>query len=102
MIGLIFLYLTMAFHSSFGQWQTQGFKRTSVACYETLEATKMAKTLIECCSFCVAKDTCHGVFYDGMTCTFLTGVVTLTSGQTEAWIMEQFISATRKFSSLFP
>ena len=92
------IYL-MAFHGlSFGLLQKQGFKKTSIACYDILEATKVAKTLIECCSFCLAKESCHGVTYKGKTaCTLLTSVVTLSDGPTEAWIMDQIISAKRKF-----
>ena len=91
--------MVMVFNLSFGQSQIQGqgFKKTSVACYDILEATKMAKTLIECCSFCLAKDPCHGITYDGKTCTFLTSFVTSINGQTEAWIMDQFISTKSKF-----
>ena len=88
----------MSFDLSFGQWKMQGFKKTPIACHDILEATTIAKTLIECCSFCVAKDTCYGVTFDGKTCTSLTSVVTLANGQTKAWIMEQFIGK-RKFSS---
>ena len=95
-VSLIYL---MAFHGlSFGLLQKQGFKKTSIACYDILEATNVAKTLIECCSFCLAKQSCQGVTYEGKTaCTLLTSVVTLSDGPTEAWIMDQIISAKRKF-----
>ena len=93
----------MAFHGlSFGTLQKQGFKKTSIACYDILESTQIAKTLIECCSFCMAKHSCHGVTYDGKTaCTLLTSVVTMSDGPTEAWIIEQIISAERKFKEKY-
>ena len=91
------IYL-MAFHGlSFALWQKQGFKKTSIACYDILEVTKVAKTLIECCSFCLAKHPCHGITYDEKTtCTLLTNVITLTNGPTEAWIMDQIRSTKAK------
>ena len=93
----------MAFHClSFGTLQKQGFKKTSIACYDILESTQIAKTLIECCSFCMAKQSCQGVTYDSKTaCTLLTSVVTMSDGPTEAWIMEQIISAERKFKEKY-
>ena len=90
-VSLIYL---MAFHGlSFGLLQKQGFKKTSIACYDILEATNVAKTLIECCSFCLAKQSCQGVTYEGKSrktaCTLLTSVVTMSDGPTEAWIPER-------------
>ena len=96
MIGLFF-YL-MSFHGLvFGLWQTEGFKKASIACYDILETTKMTKTLIECCSFCMAKHSCHGVTYDGKdTCTLLTNVITSSDEPSEAWIMQRIISPKSK------
>ena len=90
MIG-IFLYL-VAFHGLvFDLWQTREFKKSSIACYDILEITSMTKELIECCSFCVAKHSCHGVIFDSgeSTCTLLTNVMTSIDGPTEAWIPER-------------
>ena len=89
MIG-IFLYL-VAFHGLvFGLWQTREFKKSSIACYDILEITSMTKALIECCSFCLTKNSCHGVIFDGKsTCTLLTNVMTSIDGPTEAWIPER-------------
>ena len=97
MIGILF-YL-MSFHGLvFGTWQTEGFKKTSIANYDILETTKITKTLIECCSFCMGKHCCEGVTFDGKdTCTLLTNVITSNDGPSEAWIMQRIISPKSKF-----
>ena len=87
MIGLFF-YL-MAFHGlAFGLWQTESFKKSSIACYDILEVRKMrTKALIECCNFCLSNHSCRGVIYDGKSdCTLLTNVMVSNDGPTEAWI----------------
>ena len=95
MIGLI-LYLIAFQGLSVAQvYQEQGFKRTSIACSKPLESTDIAKTLIECCSFCLPKPDCQGVTFDGITCTFLTNVIADENGAFQAWIMEKILSKAK-------
>ena len=92
MIGLIIYLIAFQGLSVAQVYHEQGFKKTSMACFEKLDTTELAKTLIECCSFCLAKPPCQGVTFDGKTCTFLTNVITMETGPTQAWIMEKALS----------
>ena len=92
MIGLIIYLIAFQGLSVAQVYQEQGFKRTSLACFETLDTTELAKTLIECCSFCLPKPDCQGVTFDGKTCTFLTDVIIDENGASQAWIMEKTLS----------
>ena len=100
MIGLI-LYLIAFQGLSVAQvYQEQGFKKTSIACSKPLGATEVAKTLIECCSYCLPKPDCQGVTFDGKTCTFLTDVIADGNGTSQAWIMEKILSKACPWSKV--
>ena len=72
-------------------YKGQGFKLTSIkSSFDVLETTSKMKTLIECCSFCLAKSPpCEGVQFDKekTSCSSLANILPSDSGTSSAYIM---------------
>ena len=81
MIGFITIFVLKIWLSlTSAEFKSEGFKLTFVKSFDTIETSQNMKTLIECCSFCLAKSPCEGVQYDGKSCTSLSNVLTTTIG----------------------
>ena len=77
----------------------QGFKLTSIkSSFNILETTSKMKTLIECCSFCLAKSPpCEGVQFDKekTSCSSLANILPSDSGTSSAYIMVPLLSRNK-------
>ena len=77
------------------------YKKTHISCYEELERTRQAKTLIECCGFCSITLNCQGVIYENTICTPINGVMKWSHNATIAWVDSSLKIPKRKGESFF-
>ena len=97
MIGFITIFvLKIWLCLTSAEFKSEGFKLSFVKSFDTIETSQNMKTLIECCSFCLAKSPCEGVQYDGKSCTSLSNVLTTTIGTSQAWVMIPYVSNKAK------
>ena len=78
------------------EFRSEGFKLNPVKSFDKVDTTHNCKTLIECCSFCLATSPCQGVQYDGDSCTSISNVLTTQIGSSQAWIMVPYVSNKAK------
>ena len=97
MIGFIIIFVLKIWLSlTSAEFKSEGFKLTFVKSFDTIETSQNMKTLIQCCSFCLAKSPCEGVQYDGKSCISLSNVLTTTIGTSQAWVMIPYVSNKAK------
>ena len=97
MVGFITIFVLKIWLSlTSAEFRSEGFKQTFVKSFDAIETSQTMKTLIQCCSFCLAKSPCEGVQFDGKSCTSLSNVLTTTIGTSQAWVMIPYVSNKAK------
>ena len=97
MVGFITIFVLKIWLSlTSAEFRSEGFKQTFIKSFDTIETSQNMKTLIQCCSFCLAKSPCEAVQYDGKSCTSLSNVLPTTIGTSQAWVMIPYVSNKAK------